>query len=80
MSDIATHISDTMLVKLAQRDPSMGPDDLSRPVTDLDYLDMVELHPQQERELQVEGDLRETAGFGFLDEFGTYFLKLASRG
>jgi hypothetical protein len=60
--------------------PPTAPSAGSRPVTDLDYLDMVELHQQPEHELQVEGDLRETAGFDFLDEFSTYFLKLASRG
>ncbi|WP_406289307.1 hypothetical protein [Embleya sp. NBC_00896] len=82
MSDIERRIADTMLAKLRERDPSLGPGDLARPVADLDLdsLDLVELHQQLEAELQVKGDLKETAGFAFLDDFGTYFVKLASRG
>jgi len=82
MSDIESRIADTMLAKLRERDTSLGPDDLARPIADLDLdsLDMVELHQQLERELQVKGDLAETAGFAFLDEFTTYFVKLSSRG
>ncbi|MCL6672160.1 acyl carrier protein [Streptomyces panaciradicis] len=82
MSDIESRIADTMLAKLRERDPSLGPDALTRPVgeLDLDSLDLVELHQQLERELQVKGDLKETAGFAFLDEFTAYFVKLANRG
>ncbi|WP_030723169.1 phosphopantetheine-binding protein [Streptomyces griseus] len=82
MSDIEGRIADTMLAKLRERDPSLGTEDLARPVADLDLdsLDLVELHQQLERELQVKGDLQETAGFAFLDDFTTYFVKLASRG
>jgi acyl carrier protein len=82
MSDIESRISDTMLAKLREYDPSLGPDDLARPIADLDLdsLDLVELHQQLERELQVKGDLKETAGFAFLDDFSAYFMKLASRG
>ena len=82
MSDIESRIADTMLAKLRQYDSSLGPDDLTRPVAefDLDSLDLVELHQQLERELQVKGDLTKTAGFAFLDDFSTYFVKLASRG
>jgi acyl carrier protein len=82
MSDIESRIADTMLAKLRDLDPSLGPDDLTRPVADLgfDSLDLVELHQQLERELQVKGDLTDTAGFAFLDDFSTYFVKLASRG
>ncbi|HEV2372339.1 MAG TPA: hypothetical protein VGS19_09225 [Streptosporangiaceae bacterium] len=82
MSDIEKRISDTILAKLRERDLSAGPDDLTRPVAefDLDSLDLVELHQQLERVLQVEGDLEKTAGFAFLDDFSTYFMKLASRG
>ncbi|MEV0559594.1 phosphopantetheine-binding protein [Streptomyces sp. NPDC050597] len=82
MSDIESRIADTMLTKLREYDPSLGPDDLTRPIADLDLdsLDLVELHQQLERELQVKGDLKETAGFAFLDDFSAYFMKLASRG
>lgn len=82
MSDIESRIDETMLAKLRQRDPSSGPDDLARPVADLglDSLDLVELHQELERELQVKGDLNDTAGFAFLEEYSTYFLKLASQG
>jgi acyl carrier protein len=82
VSDIESRIANTMLAKLRERDPSLGPGDLTRPVAelDLDSLDLVELHQQLERELRVEGDLRETAGFAFLDDFSTYFVNLASRG
>ncbi len=82
MSDIESRIADTMLAKLRERDPSLGPGDLGRPITDLDLdsLDLVELHQQIERELQVKGDLKETAGFAFLDDFTTYFVKLSGRG
>jgi acyl carrier protein len=81
MSDIERRIADTMLAKLRQRDPSLGPEDLTRPVDDLDLdsLDLVELHQQLECDLQVKGNLTDTAGFAFLDEFSTYFVKLASR-
>ncbi|MEU0932379.1 MULTISPECIES: phosphopantetheine-binding protein [unclassified Embleya] len=80
MSDIDSRIAETMLAKLRERDPSLGPDDLGRPIADLDLdsLDLVELHQQLERELQVKGDLKETAGYAFLDEFGSYFVKLAN--
>ncbi|GGS43523.1 phosphopantetheine-binding protein [Streptomyces violaceus] len=82
MSDIERRLADIMLAKLRERDASSGPDDLTRPIADLDLdsLDLVELHQQIESELQVKGDLRETAGFAFLDDFSTYFMKLASRG
>jgi acyl carrier protein len=82
MSDIEKRLADLMLAKLRERDPSSGPEDLGRPISDLDLdsLDLVELHQRLERELQVKGDLRETAGFAFLDDFSTYFVKLASRG
>lgn len=80
MSDIESRIADTMLAKLRERDASLGPDDLTRPVADLDLdsLDLVELHQQLEHELQVKGDLTETAGFAYLDDFSSYFMKLAS--
>ncbi|MCH0564653.1 MULTISPECIES: phosphopantetheine-binding protein [unclassified Streptomyces] len=80
MSDMESRIRDAMLAKLRERDPSLGPDDLTRPVADLDLdsLDLVELHQRLERELQVKGDLQETSGFAFLDDFSSYFLKLAS--
>ena len=80
MSDLERRIADAMLAKLRQRDPSLGPGDLTRPVADLDLdsLDLVELHQQLERELQVKGDLGETAAFAFLDDFTAYFVKLAS--
>ncbi|MFI9722857.1 hypothetical protein ACIHFE_24895 [Streptomyces sp. NPDC052396] len=82
MSDVESRIADTMLAKLRERDPSLGPDDLNRPIADfdLDSLDMVELHQQLEIELQVKGDLTETAGFAFLNDFSAYFVKLASQG
>lgn len=82
MSDVESRIADTMLAKLRERDPSLGPDDLTRPVADLDLdsLDLVELHQQLERELKVKGDLTATAGFAFLEDFSTYFAKLTSRG
>lgn len=82
MSDIDRRIANTMLVKLRQRDPSIGPDDLTRPVAelDLDSLDLVELHQQLETELQVKGDPKVTAGFAFLDDFSSYFVKLATQG
>jgi acyl carrier protein len=82
MSDIERRIADIMVAKLRQRDPSLGPDDLSRPITelDLDSLDLVELHQQLESDLQVKGDPTETSGFAFLDEFSGYFVKLASLG
>lgn len=82
MNDIERRIADIMLAKLHQRDPSLGPDDLTRPIADLDLdsLDLIELHQQLENNLQVEGDPTETAGFAFLDDFSSYFLKLASRG
>lgn len=81
MSDIRQRIADTMLAKLRRRDPSLGPDDLTRPVAelDLDSLDLIELHQQLESELQVEGDMTKTAGFAFLDEFSSYFMNLASQ-
>ncbi|WP_369226870.1 phosphopantetheine-binding protein [Streptomyces sp. R39] len=82
MSDVESRIADVMLAKLRERDPALGPDDLARPIADLDLdsLDLVELHQQLERELQVKGDLRETAGFAFLSDFSAHFVKLASRG
>lgn len=82
MSEIESRIADTMLAKLRERDPSLGPEDLARPVADLDLdsLDLVELHQLIERELQLKGDLTKTAGFAFLDDFSTYFTKLANRG
>jgi acyl carrier protein len=82
MSDIERRIADSMLAKLREHDPSVGPDDLTRPITDLDLdsLDLVELHQQLERELQVKGDVKQTASFAFLDDISTYFVKLASRG
>ncbi|MFG2957368.1 phosphopantetheine-binding protein [Streptomyces sp. NPDC048291] len=82
MSDVESRIADVMLAKLREREPSLGPADLARPVADfdLDSLDLVELHQQLERELQVKGDLRETAGFAFLNDFSAYFMKLASEG
>jgi len=80
MSDLESRIADTMLAKLRERDSSLGPDDLTRPVADLDLdsLDLIELHQQLERELQLKGDLTLTAGFAYLDDFSTYFAKLAS--
>ncbi|MFD5186334.1 biotin/lipoyl-containing protein [Streptomyces sp. NPDC058372] len=80
MSDMEERINDVMLAKLREREPSFGPQDLARPVSelDLDSLDLVELHQQLERELHVKGDLRETAAFPFLSDFSTYFMKLAS--
>ncbi|MEV1092377.1 biotin/lipoyl-containing protein [Streptomyces microflavus] len=80
MSETEERISDVMLAKLRERDPSSGPEDLVRPVSelDLDSLDLVELHQRLERELQVKGDLRETAGLPFLSDFSAYFMKLAS--
>ncbi|MCW8096281.1 MULTISPECIES: phosphopantetheine-binding protein [Streptomyces] len=82
MTDIERRIADIMLAKLRQRDPSLGPDDLTRPISDLDLdsLDLIELHQQLENSLQVKADPTETAGFAFLDDFSGYFLKLASRG
>ncbi|MYW00134.1 hypothetical protein [Streptomyces sp. SID3343] len=82
MSDIESRIADTMLAKLRERDPALGPDDLTRPVGDLDLdsLDLVELHQRLETELRVKGDLTETAGFAFLGDFSAYFVKLASQG
>jgi acyl carrier protein len=82
MSDIESRIAETTLAKLRERDPALGPDDLTRPVGDLDLdsLDLVELHQKLETELQVKGDLTETAGFAFLSDFSAYFVKLASRG
>ncbi|MGW1993907.1 phosphopantetheine-binding protein [Embleya sp. NPDC001921] len=82
MSVIESRIAETMLAKLRERDPALGPDDLARPVADLDLdsLDLVELHQQLESELQVKGDLKETAGFAFLEDFSAYFVKLANRG
>lgn len=82
MSDIERRIADIMLAKLRQRDPSLGPDDLTRPITelDLDSLDLVELHQQLENSLRVKGDPNETAGFAFLDDLSSYFVKLASQG
>jgi acyl carrier protein len=81
MNDIERRIADIMLTKLRQRDPSLGYDDLERPVGDLDLdsLDIVELTQLLERELQVKADLRETAGFGLLQDFTAYFVKLAER-
>ncbi|QDY80082.1 hypothetical protein [Streptomyces qinzhouensis] len=82
MSDIERRIADTMLAKLREYDPSLGPGDLTRTVDelDLDSLDLVELHQQLERVLQVTGDLKETAGFAFLSDFTAYFMKLANEG
>ncbi|MEV7187803.1 acyl carrier protein [Kitasatospora sp. NPDC093102] len=82
MSDIEQRLAEIMLAKVRERHPSFGPDDLARPISelDLDSLDLVELHQQIERELQVTGDLTTTAGFAFLSDFGTYFVKLANRG
>lgn len=81
MNDVESRIAATMLAKLRECDPALGPDDLTRPVADLDLdsLDLVELHQRLERELQVKGDLTDTAGFAFLDDFSTYFLKLVNR-
>jgi acyl carrier protein len=81
MSDIERRIADTMVAKLRQRDPSFNPDDLARPVAelDLDSLDLIELHQDLERELQVKGDQKKTVGFTFLVDFSTYFAELASR-
>jgi len=81
MNDIDSRIADTILAKLHERDPALGPEDLARPVDDFDFdsLDLVELHQRLESALQVRGDLTETAGFLFLDEFSTYFRKLAGR-
>ncbi|WP_234336471.1 biotin/lipoyl-containing protein [Streptomyces sp. NRRL S-920] len=80
MSEMEERISDVMLAKLREREPSSGPQDLTRPVAelDLDSLDLVELHQRLERELHVKGDLRETAGFPLLSDFSVYFMKLAS--
>ncbi|WP_318218893.1 biotin/lipoyl-containing protein [Streptomyces sp. SCL15-6] len=80
MSEMEERISDVMLAKLREREPSSGPEDLTRPVSelDLDSLDLVELHQRLERELHVKGDLRETAGFPLLSDFSAYFMKLAS--
>jgi acyl carrier protein len=82
MSDLERRIADTMLATLRRRDPSFTPEDLSRPVNelDLDSLDLIELHQDLERELQVKGDQKKTVGFVFLEEFGTYFAELASQG
>lgn len=81
MSDLERRIADTMLAKLRQRDPSFTPDDLTRPVAelDLDSLDLIELHQDLERELQVKGDQKKTVGFVFLDDFSIYFAELLSR-
>lgn len=79
MSDIESRITATMLAKLRERDPSLGPDDLARPLADLDSLDLVELHQQLERELQLKGELSDTAGFAFPADFSSYFAKLANR-
>ncbi|MGW2330387.1 phosphopantetheine-binding protein [Streptomyces sp. NPDC001700] len=81
MNDIERRIADIMLTKLRERDPSLGYDDLERPVGDLDLdsLDIVELTQLMERELQVKADLRETAGFGLLQDFTAYFVKLADQ-
>jgi acyl carrier protein len=80
MSDLERRIADAMLAKLRERDPSLTAEDLSRPVGDLelDSLDLIELHQNLERELQVKGDQKKTVGFVFLDEFSTYFAELAS--
>ncbi|GAB3740896.1 hypothetical protein GCM10027598_71090 [Amycolatopsis oliviviridis] len=82
MNEIKSSITNTMLAKLRERDPSLGPDDLVRPIAelDLDSLDLIELHEQLERTLQLKADLNKTAGFVFLDDFSTYFAKLASQG
>lgn len=81
MGDIESRIAEIMLAALREREPSAQPEDIARPIADLDLdsLDLVELHQRLERELQVKGDLRETAGFAFLDDFGAYFVKLASQ-
>ena len=81
MNDIEPRIADVMLTKLRERDPSLGYDDLERPVGDLDLdsLDIVELTQQLERELQVKADLKETATFGLLQDFTAYFVKLAEQ-
>lgn len=81
MGDIESRIAEIVLEVLREREPSARPEDVARPIADLDLdsLDLVELHQRLERELQVKGDLRETAGFAFLDDFGTYFVKLASQ-
>ncbi len=82
MSDTERRIADTMLAKLRQRDPSFGPDDLTRPVAelDLDSLDLIELHQQLESELQVKGDPRQTSGFALLRDSSAHLVTLASRG
>ena len=82
MGNIESRIADIVLEVLREREESAGPDDLARPIADLDLdsLDLVELHQRLERELQVKGDLRDTAGFAFLDDFSSYFMKLASQG
>jgi len=69
-----------MLAKLRERDPALGPEDLTRPVDDLDLdsLDLVELHQQLEQALRVKGDVSDTANFAYLSDFSAYFQKLAS--
>jgi acyl carrier protein len=82
MSDLERRIADTMLAKLRERDPSFTPDDLSRPIgeLDLDSLDLIEIHQDLERELQVKGDQKKTVSFVFLDDFSTYFAELVTQG
>lgn len=82
MNEVESTIAQAILAKLREHDPSLGPDDLARPIADLDLdsLSLIELHEQLERTLQVKADPTKTAGFAFLDEFSTYFAKLASQG
>jgi len=82
MSDIESRVTDIMLAVLRDREESFGPDDMARPIADLDFdsLDLVELHQHLERALRVRGDLNETAHFAFLTDYSTYFAKLASQG
>lgn len=82
MSDIESRVWDVLLAKLRDRDAALGPDDLGRPIAELDFdsLDLVELHQHLERALRVRGDLNETAGFAYLNDYLIYFVKLASQG
>ncbi|GAA1985343.1 acyl carrier protein [Catenulispora subtropica] len=81
-SGIESRIADLIVAVLRDRDESLGPDDLNRPVAelDLDSLDLVELHQHLERALRVRGDLNDTARFAYLSDYTAYFSKLASQG
>lgn len=78
MDNIERRMADLILGKLRVWDPTLGYEDLDRPITEveLDSLDALEITHLLEREFKVKADLEITSGSVILRDYIRYFNSL----